>query len=242
MSQTLKKLVIIPAYNESKNIDKVIQDIKENATDFDYVIINDCSTDSTKEVCREKGYNVVNLPTNLGIGGGVQTGYKYALDKHYDIAVQIDGDGQHNAKYLNVLFRYMEENKADMVIGSRFINKQGFQSTYMRRVGSKILSKLIKIVNRNKITDPTSGLRMVSRPVIQEFCDYYPKDYPEPESVAQILRKGYKVVEVPVEMNDRQEGVSSINIFKSVYYMVKVSLAIIIDGFRPKEKGHSIWN
>lgn len=238
----MKKLVIIPAYNESKNIDKVIQDIKENAADFDYVIINDCSTDSTKEVCREKGYNVVNLPTNLGIGGGVQTGYKYALDKHYDIAVQIDGDGQHNAKYLNVLFRYMEENKADMVIGSRFINKQGFQSTYMRRVGSKILSKLIKIVNRNKITDPTSGLRMVSRPIIQEFCDYYPKDYPEPESVAQILRKGYKVVEVPVEMNDRQEGVSSINVFKSVYYMVKVSLAIIIDGFRPKEKGRSIWN
>lgn len=238
----MKKLIIIPAYNEAENLEKVIQDVQENAPDFDYIIINDCSTDGTQELCKQKGYSAINLPTNLGIGGGVQTGYKFALDNGYDVAVQIDGDGQHNAIYLNRLFECMQMNRVDMVIGSRFITNQGFQSTFMRRLGSRILSLLIKVINRQVITDPTSGLRMVSCSIMKEFCEYYPKDYPEPESIAQILRKGYKVIEIPVEMNDRQGGVSSINIFKSAYYMVKVSLAIIIDGFRPKEKGRSIWN
>lgn len=237
----MKKLIIIPAYNEAENIHKVIKSIKEFAPDFDYVIINDCSTDNTREICEKYRYNIVNLPINLGIGGGVQTGYKYALEHGYDVAVQIDGDGQHDPRYLPILFDYMQQNNVDMVIGSRFINKEGFQSTYMRRLGSYILRKLIRLVSGKKITDPTSGLRMVNRSIIYNFCNYYPKDYPEPESIVNVLRLGYRVEEIPVEMNEREAGESSINIFKSIYYMIKVSLAILIDSLKVKGGGENIW-
>lgn len=239
-SRYLKKLIIIPAYNEEQNIVKVIDDITKNATEFDYIIINDCSTDNTEKICREKGYNIVSLPTNLGIGGGVQTGYKYALENAYDIAIQIDGDGQHKAECIPMLLKYMEENKADMVIGSRYIEGEGFQSTYMRRLGSRVLGYLLKRVSGTVITDPTSGLRMVNREIIREFCRYYPTDYPEPESIASILRKGYKVMEVPVVMDEREAGVSSINPIKSVYYMIKVCLAILIDSLKTKGREQKI--
>lgn len=239
-NKCLKKLIIIPAYNEEQNIVKVVEDITKNATEFDYIIINDCSTDNTEKICRENGYNIVSLPTNLGIGGGVQTGYKYALENDYDIAIQIDGDGQHKAECIPMLLKYMEENKVDMVIGSRYIEGEGFQSTYMRRLGSKVLGGLLKGVSGTVITDPTSGLRMVNRDIINEFCRYYPIDYPEPESIASILRKGYKVIEVPVIMSEREAGVSSINPIKSVYYMIKVCLAILIDSLKTKGREQRI--
>lgn len=228
----MRKLVIIPAYNEQGGIVKTVRDVREYAPDFDYVIINDCSTDHTLEICRESGFSVVNLPVNLGIGGGVQTGYVYAFRNGYDLAVQFDGDGQHNARYLNEMAEKLEKEHLDMVIGSRYIKKEGFQSTGLRRMGIKYFTWLIKLVTGKKITDPTSGMRMVNRDVMELYAKNYPKDYPEPESVVTILKKGKQVEEMPVKMNAREEGVSSISPKKSIYYMIKVSLAILIAALR----------
>lgn len=228
----MKKLVIIPAYNEAGSIEKTINDIKTNAPGFDYVVINDCSRDDTLEICRRNGFHVINLPVNLGIGGGVQTGYLFALRNGYEIAVQFDGDGQHNAVYLKQMEERLAEERLDMVIGSRYIQKEGFQSSGLRRIGIRYFTLLIRILTGKKITDPTSGMRMVNRRVIAEFAEDYPKDYPEPESVAALLRRGRSVAEVPVLMNERESGVSSISMWKSVYYMIKVSIAVVIAAIR----------
>ena len=228
----MKKLIIIPAFNEESNIERTVQAILREAPDFDYVIINDCSTDKTREICEMNGYNIVNLPINLGIGGAVQTGYKYGYENDYDMAVQVDGDGQHDPEFLNLMAEYLVENKLDMVIGSRFIEKKGFQSSKTRRIGIVFFSKLIKILTGQLITDPTSGLRMIGRNAMALFAIDYPRDYPEPESVVAVLRRNMKVAEIPVIMHERQGGVSSISLKKSVYYMLKVSLAMIIESIR----------
>ena len=228
----LKKLIIIPAYNEEANIVKTVESIERDAVGFDYIVINVCSTDRTKEICEEHGFHYVDLPINLGIGGAVQTGYKYAWENGYDMAVQVDGDGQHDPEFLELMAEYLETHQVDMVIGSRFIEKQGFQSSGMRRVGIRFFSGLIRLMTGKTITDPTSGLRMAGRNVIELFSKDYPRDYPEPESVVAILRKGLKVAEVPVIMREREGGVSSISMKKSVYYMVKVTLAILIERIR----------
>ena len=228
----MKKLIIIPAYNEQESIKKTVEDIMEKAPHFDYIVINDCSTDKTKEICETEEFNVIHLPVNLGIGGAVQTGYLYAARNGYDIAVQVDGDGQHHPQFLSKMADYMEAEHADMVIGSRFIDKEGFQSSGARRVGIKYFTMLIKLLTGTKITDPTSGLRMVNREIIEFFAEEYPKDYPEPESVVAILRRKKKVLEIPVIMRERSGGVSSISMKKSVYYMIKVSLAILIERIR----------
>lgn len=224
----MKKLVIIPAFNEEGNLEKTIKDIKDNAPDFDYVIINDCSTDKTLEMCRRHGFSYLNLPVNLGIGGAVQTGYRYAYYHGYDIAVQFDGDGQHSASHLEDMVTTLIDTESDMVIGSRFIEKEGFQSSGLRRIGIKYFTGIIKLLTGKKITDPTSGMRMVNKKLLEKFTDEYPKDYPEPESVVTILAEKYKVTEIPVVMNEREEGVSSISLKNSVYYMIKVSFAILI--------------
>lgn len=228
----MKKLIIIPAYNEEDAIAHTVARIREKVPDFDYVIINDCSTDRTLAICRENGFHVVNLPINLGIGGAVQTGYRYALENGYDIAVQMDGDGQHDAAYLGEMARVLEEEKLNMVIGSRFIEKEGFQSSAARRLGIGYFSWLIKLVTGVRITDPTSGMRMADREVIGLFAGDYPKDYPEPESVVTILKMGRRVREIPVQMRAREGGVSSISSMKAVYYMVKVSIAVLIAAWR----------
>lgn len=223
----MKKLVIIPAYNEEGNIEKTVTDIEKNAPDFDYVIVNDCSTDHTLQICREKGYNVINLPVNLGIGGGVQTGYLYGWRNGYDIAVQFDGDGQHTASFLNTMADYLTENHLDMVIGSRYITKDGFQSSGFRRAGIRYFTWLIKLLTGQKITDPTSGMRMVNRDIIELFAQDYPKDYPEPETVTFILKRKKRVAEIPVLMNAREAGISSISPLNAVYYMIKVTMSIL---------------
>lgn len=174
----LRKLVIIPAYNESASIVNTVNDIKKNAPDFDYVVINDHSKDNTLQICKDAGLNVIDLPLNLGIGGAVQTGYLYACQNGYDIAVQFDGDGQHDAKYLNEMAETLVKEQADMVIGSRFIEKEGFQSSFTRRLGIRYFTFLIKILTGQKITDPTSGYRMCNRKIIELFAGNYPKDYP----------------------------------------------------------------
>ena len=224
----MKNIIIIPAYNESGNIENTVRDIIENAPDFDYIIVNDCSADNTLDICRENHYNYINLPINLGIGGAVQAGYRYAYYHGYDTAVQFDGDGQHDAAYLSKLLSEMKQQGADMVIGSRFIENEGFQSSGIRRVGIRYFSRLIKLLTGQRITDPTSGMRMVNRKLLEEFTAAYPKDYPEPESAVTVLKRGYKIAEVPVQMRSRAEGESSISMSKSVYYMIKVSLAILI--------------
>ncbi|MDD2494457.1 MAG: glycosyltransferase family 2 protein [Tissierellia bacterium] len=228
----MKKIVIIPAYNERNNLTGVINDLKINAPDFDYVIVNDGSTDDTLTLCSKHNLNVINLPVNLGIGASVQTGFIYALGNGYDIAVQFDGDGQHDAKYLHKMYDEMIKTNSDMVIGSRYIIKDGFQSTKLRRAGIRILSKLIKILHKQEIKDVTSGLRMINNKVMEAFVQYYPYDYPEPETIALCIRKKYKITEVPVTMRARNEGNSSINSIQSIYYMLKVSFSIIVDFFK----------
>ena len=232
MRNSVKKIIIIPAYNEEENIERTVNAIQKSAQGFDYVIINDCSTDNTRKICEEKEFNIVNLPINLGIGGAVQTGYKYAYENGYDVAVQVDGDGQHDPEFLNTMADYLIEHQVDMVIGSRFIEKKGFQSSITRRMGIQFFSKLIKVLTGKKITDPTSGLRMIGRNVMEIFSEDYPRDYPEPESIVAVLRKNMKIEEIPVVMLERQGGVSSISPKKSIYYMIKVTLAILIERIR----------
>ena len=232
----MKILIIIPAYNEEKNIVNVIEDIKNNCPEADYVIINDCSKDNTIQVIKENNLNYVSLPVNMGIGGGVQTGYKYAVENDYDIAIQFDGDGQHDARYISNLIEPILHNKADMVIGSRFIENEGFQTSFMRRFGIKVLKVLLKVCCNIKITDATSGFRATSKELTKRFSKVYAEDYPEPEAIIDSVLNGYRVCEVPVIMHERKEGESSINAVKSVYYMIKVSLAIILCRISTKRK------
>lgn len=238
----MKKLIIIPAYNEEKSLLSVIQDIQDNAPGYDYVVINDASTDGTKQLCEEHQIHFLDLASNLGIGGAVQTGYQYALNEGYDIAVQLDGDGQHPAQALLKMEPYLrtsdgELEKADLVIGSRFITKEGFQSTGARRAGIAFLCTLIRWVSGTKITDPSSGLRMGNKNVIRLFAKWYPWDYPEPETIVTVAKSGFAIREVPVMMRERQGGRSSIgNPLKAVYYMVKVSAGILIEAIGRRRK------
>lgn len=224
----MKTLIIIPAYNEQDNIENVVSKLQEYAPFADYLIINDCSKDNTEIICKRNNYNYLNIPVNLGIGGGVQAGYKYAYENDYDIVIQHDGDGQHDPKYIKDVIEPIERDEADIVIGSRFINKEGFQSTLLRRSGIIFLSRLIKICTSVKIKDVTSGYRAVNRKYIKIYAEAYAQDYPEPEAIVAAAMRGGRIKEVPVVMHERKGGQSSIHSWKSVYYMIKVSIAIIL--------------
>ncbi len=234
----MKILLIIPAYNEEENIKNTIKKIENFSDEIDYIVINDGSTDSTEQILLENKINHIKLIHNLGIGGAVQTGYKYAYENNYDIAIQFDGDGQHDVNYISNICEPLINGQADMCIGTRYLDKSSseFQSTFMRRFGSNIISIFIKIFAGKKITDPTSGFRAANRKVITEFAKNYPTEYPEPESTVSLLVNGYNVTEVPVSMNERTGGVSSIRLWKSVDYMVKVVLAIIVDSISFRRK------
>lgn len=223
-----KPLIIIPAYKEAENIERVVDNIIENFPQYDYIIINDGSKDKTREICQKRGYRFLDLPINLGIGGAVQTGYKYAERNGYSIAIQIDGDGQHDVAQLSKVIEPLEKGEADIAIGSRFLEKEGFQSSSVRRFGIRFLSGLIWICTGKKILDVTSGYRAVNRKFIEIYAENYPSDYPEPEAiVAAVMHRG-RIKEVPVVMQERQGGTSSIHAWKSVYYMIKVSLAVLV--------------
>ena len=228
----MKTLIIIPAYNEELNIENTINKLKKcknsAKNQFDYIIINDGSNDKTEQICKTNNYNVINLIYNLGIGGAVQTGYKYALENDYDIAIQFDGDGQHDEKYIENLVEEIKKG-ANFVIGSRFIESLSkFKSSGTRRLGIKVLSNLIKVCTGEKIYDPTSGFRAADKEVIKLFVNHYPMEYPEPESTTELIKKGLKVKEIPVEMHERKYGKSSIKPLKSIYYMFSVCLSIMI--------------
>lgn len=223
-----KILIIIPAYNEAENIEFVVDNLIENYPQYDYLIVNDCSIDNTKEIIESRGYNYISLPANLGIGGGVQSGYLYAVENDYDIAIQIDGDGQHDPAYIEKLIQPIVDGEANMTIGSRFIEKQGFQTSTLRRLGINIIRVVIKMCCGVTVTDTTSGFRASDKETTKYFSLNYAQDYPEPEAIVAAALNGFKIKDVPVVMKERTGGVSSINAKRSIYYMIKVSLALII--------------
>lgn len=224
----MKILVIVPAFNESENIEKVINSLNNCDVNVDYLVVNDCSTDNTQDILKNLNANYINLPVNLGIGGAVQAGYLYADENNYDIAIQIDGDGQHDPAYISKLIQPILDGKADMTVGSRFIDKEGFQSSAMRRAGINFLSFLIRFTCGKKVYDVTSGFRATNAKLIQLFAKDYAQDYPEPEAIVTSIMHGATIEEVPVIMREREGGVSSIRSFKSIYYMIKVSTSIIM--------------
>ena len=239
----MRILLIIPAYNEQENILKVCNILNDynrnNKQKLDYLVINDGTTDDTETILRENRINHIQLVNNLGIGGAVQTGYKYAYENKYDVAVQFDGDGQHDVTYVIKICKPIINGQADLVIGTRYLDKSEskFQSTFMRRLGSGIISFFIKILCGKKITDPTSGFRAANKKVIERFANEYPTEYPEPESTVSLLIDKCKVTEIPVSMNAREGGKSSIGLRKTVDYMIKVVLAIIFDSISFRRKG-----
>ena len=220
----MKVCLIILSYNEEQNILRVYKDIENNATNFDYIFINDCSTDNSKEVFEKHNINVINLPVNLGLTGAVQTGYKYAYEHGYDCAVQFDGDGQHKAIYIKELVQAIEAG-CDIAIGSRFVTKKKPWS--LRMLGSRIISLCIFFKTGKRISDPTSGFRMLNSKMMKDYA-YNINRKPEPDTLVYQLKRGAKITEVQVEMDDRIAGTSLYSgIISSFSYMIKMVISII---------------
>lgn len=230
---TSRVIVLIPAYNEAATIVDVLADIHAHAPGADIAVINDGSSDATADLVRKSGQAVLlDLPLNLGIGGGMQTGFKYAYRNGYDIAVQCDADGQHPAESIPALIAKVEAGVADVIIGSRYVADTGYTPSLSRRLGKSLLSRWIDLLIGGGVTDTTSGFRAMNRKALAVFCETYPEDYPEPEALVILHRRGLRAAEVPVVMRERQGGISSIRAVSAAYYMVKVGLAILIDLFR----------
>ncbi len=225
----MKSLIIVPAYNEEESLPGVIEDLRTNLPGVDMVVVNDGSSDRTAQITVEAGVTILNLPYNLGIGGAVQTGYRFARDHGYDMAVQFDGDGQHLAPEISKLLKPLVEGKADIVIGSRFLDTGVYRAPCFRRIGIWIFSFILSSIIGSPVTDTTSGFRASNRRVINFLARTYPEDYPEVESLVLLHRAGMAIAEVGVQMRERRAGKSSITPVRSVYYMVKVLLAVFID-------------
>ena len=220
-------LIIVPCYNEGGNIENTVNSII--SAGYDYVVVNDGSRDDSLGIIERNGYCVLDLSNNIGIGGAMQTGYKYAYKNNYDIAVQFDGDGQHNINNVEAIIDPLCRHECNMVIGSRFVtDNEGFKSSALRRIGIKLLSSLMEVFTGKQIKDMTSGFRAIDKSLIKLFSEKYPFEYPEPVTNLQVVKKGYDVKEVAVTMNERVHGRSSIHGFKNVYYMLNVILQFII--------------
>ena len=221
----MKVLIVIPAYNEQENIERVVDDLIQNSPQYDYLVVNDGSKDRTAAICREKGYHFLDLPVNLGLAGAFQAGLRYADRMDYDMAIQFDGDGQHDPKYIAGMAAKMEEESLDVVIGSRFWEKK--KPVSLRMLGSRMIQLAIKITTGVTIKDPTSGMRLFNRSMIHEFA--HNLNYgPEPDTIAYLLRGGARVQEVQVEMNERIAGESYLNLKRSIEYMTRMCMSIIL--------------
>ena len=232
-----RNLAIVPAYNEADSIGRVVRELRSRAPEFDVVVVDDGSTDDTAPRASAVGAQVIRHPFNLGIGGAVQSGYQYALDRNYEVAVQVDGDGQHDPACVRELLRHLRKHpELDMVTGSRFLaaDGDGYRSSAPRRMGIRLFSAILSKVVGQRVTDPTSGLRMTGRRGIELFARDYPHDYPEVEAVLLMHAHQLSSVELPVKMRERTGGVSSINSTRSVYYMIKVLLAVFVGLFRAR--------
>ena len=230
-----KVLIIIPAFNEEKSIKNVINQTRKVIPAADIIVINDGSIDNTGFFAEQEGAIAVNLPVNLGIGGAMQTGYLYAHYYNYDIAVQVDGDGQHDPSYINSLLQPLLDDTADIVIGSRFLETSSYKSPLGRKMGIIFFAKIISFLINQKLTDTTSGFRAVNKKLIDCFSCRYPLDYPEVDVLIKLYKNRFRITEIPVSMNSRVNGRSSITPIKSLYYMAKVTLAIIVNSLRSKE-------
>lgn len=219
----MNTLIIIPAYNEEKNIERVVNMLVENYPQYDYVVVNDCSKDDTKGVCERNKYNYIDLPINLGLAGAVQAGYKYAYEHNYDVAIQYDGDGQHRPEYIEALVQAIAGG-ADIAIGSRFVTEK--KPWTMRMLGSRMITFFIKLVTKVEVKDPTSGMRAIDQKLIKEFAlnMNYP---PEPDTIAYQIKKGAVVKEIQVEMDERIEGESYLNLTNSIKYMSRMIISIL---------------
>ncbi len=224
----MKILIIIPCYNEEENLETVLARLEEVYPQADRLVVDDCSTDRSVQILRRSNCRYLRLPINLGIGGGVQSGYQYAVEHGYDITVQLDSDGQHDPIYLPDVIAPVASGELDMCIGSRFITREGFQSGALRRAGIRLLSGIIHMLAGAKIKDTTSGYRACNKELTAFYACHYAQDYPEPEAIIAAVTNGYRVGEVPVVMHERQGGESSISTAQGIYYMLKVSLSLIV--------------
>ena len=232
-----KIVIIIPAYNEERSIVHVVERIRTLHPDLKILVINDGSRDRTAMEAEKAGAHVLSLPYNLGIGGAMQTGFKVAAQEDFDVAVQIDGDAQHDPSFLKDIMNPVISGQLDMCVGSRFLSeKSEFRSTFFRRIGIQFFSKLLRVLTQTKLTDPTSGFRAINKKLIRIFAGSYPLDFPEPEAIKIAKRHGAKIGEVPVNMQKRLGGKSSIRYFSTLYYMIKVTFAILIDTLKRKKK------
>lgn len=227
--ESKKILVIIPAYNEADTVGRVIEKTQQRVPFADILVVNDGSSDSTSAISRQRGAMVLDLSYNLGIGAAMQTGYKFADRMGYDIAVQCDADGQHHPAQIKKLVDTLVTDGVDMVLGSRYLRKKRFRSDVFRRLGVLIFSRVLSLIVGQRLTDTTSGFRAVNRELIKSFSTFYPRDYPEPEALVLLHREGFTMKEISVNMSSRKGGNSSITWLRSIYYMVKVLLAIFID-------------
>jgi glycosyltransferase involved in cell wall biosynthesis len=236
MLRMSKLLIILPAYNESANITRTIANVRQRMPNADILVINDGSNDNTGQLAEEAGAIVLHMPYNVGIGAGVQTAFQFAQAHHYEIVIRNDGDGQHAADGIQRLLKRIEQGDVDMVMGSRFIGDGGDYGTpIMRRLGITILSNLLSVLSRQKITDPTSGFAAFNQRAIALFARVYPHDYPEPEAILVLHRAHLKMAEIPVTMLPRENGQSSITPVRSITYMLKVTLAILVTAIRKRE-------
>jgi glycosyltransferase involved in cell wall biosynthesis len=230
--RALRRVAIVPALNEERSVPRVIAELRAFDPGLEVVVVSDGSTDRTVEVAEELGAHALRLPFNLGIGGAVQTGFRYAFENGFDIAVRVDGDGQHDASQLDRVLAPVLAGEADIAIGSRFAGAGGYRSSRSRRAGIRILAWTVSLLVGQRVTDTTSGFQAVNRSGIELFARDYPHDYPEVEATVMVFRPELRLVEVPVTMREREHGRSSITALHSIYYMVKVLLALAIGIFR----------